>query len=263
MENQSPQAVPTSSQVPNSNPIQTPPHKKSKLIYAFWGMLALLILTIGASTTVYISKSLKPKAELKTSVIPTPTPKSIPVLKLDTTGWKTFTNTKYNFSFSYPPRFDFQKGPGESITPLKDWETSQYAFIDNYHSPKSLSDSPDKGNTYKFQITANPLTHTNKPFSCTTNEDCNAKMLSDLSIRINKNGTYVMKIIGKDVVGIYDKQNAAEPGYKYRTDLYFMVPSSDNYLLFDLITTSNDFSKDGLSQNSILSQILSTFKFTN
>lgn len=97
MDNQPSQASSVNPQVPNPN--QVLPRKKSKLIYVFWAMLVLLILTIGATAAVYISKSLKPKATPSTSL--TKQLSTTPQL-IDATSWKTYQGN--GFSFKYPEK---------------------------------------------------------------------------------------------------------------------------------------------------------------
>lgn len=111
MENQAPQTAPITPQVSDSNPIQEPTPKKSKLIYIFWGMLVLLIVTIGASATVYISKSFKtnPPQKLLTSPSPEKTQ------KLNTQDWKIYNGN--GFSFQYPMDWELNDNSSLSYEP--------------------------------------------------------------------------------------------------------------------------------------------------
>lgn len=110
---ENPQEKSSSAQSPS--PVQTPtstpetPQKRSKLVYVFWGMLVLLILTIGASSTVYIYKSLKPQSTTnlnKVTMTPIPTPNQT----LDTSNWKTYISTEEGYIIRYPNTWLFNNG---------------------------------------------------------------------------------------------------------------------------------------------------------
>lgn len=88
-----------------SQPSQAvPPHKKSKLIYLFIGLVILVIITFTASVAANIYKGTQPKptpTPLAQKPTPTPPPAGGP-----TASWKTFSNTTCGYSIKYPPNME-------------------------------------------------------------------------------------------------------------------------------------------------------------
>lgn len=157
MENQTPETQNSNPQVPvpNSAPVQSAPRKKSKLMYLLLAILVLLVLTIGAISSIYISKSLKPKPTPagqgplggappsllhKPSSTPSPSVKQVqnicitdqitpapspafpvalgttPPLKKVGPSWKTYSDSSLGFSFSYPPAWQIVTDSQGSVT---------------------------------------------------------------------------------------------------------------------------------------------------
>lgn len=91
--------------------------KSSKWIIA---IIAVLILVVAGSAAVYfLNNNLTAKTQKTQTTILTATPTAIPA---SAANWKTYTNTKYNFSIDYPSDWRLREFPdtqdGASFNPL-------------------------------------------------------------------------------------------------------------------------------------------------
>ncbi|PJA90806.1 MAG: hypothetical protein CO136_00530 [Candidatus Levybacteria bacterium CG_4_9_14_3_um_filter_36_7] len=147
-------SIPSTPPVSSSTPIQvqpTPP-KKSKLLLVIIGII-LFLLIAGSIAGFYIFK----QQSSKTFAKPTPVPvvqKQIPnptTTIESTANWKTYENTLYNYSFSYPS--NYKTGNGALDGPTNGTEKSLLVvtpyfglplFYVNTYDLNNLSDSqPD------------------------------------------------------------------------------------------------------------------------
>lgn len=92
--------------LPQPPPLPIPP-KSSHLVLLIAGLTLFLGGLGGGFVVSQYLASPKPKIEPIAQIVdvPTPTPTSIPTPD-ETANWKTYTNTKYGFSFKYPMNFD-------------------------------------------------------------------------------------------------------------------------------------------------------------
>jgi len=106
-----------------------------------------ILVIIGVAAGVYFfGKSQVPKSQLPNPVVTSPTPQAT----LDeTVNWKTYTNTKYGFSFKYPAtwvlsagntRIDLQSG------------SSSLTFYFNNDPDTKVSNSPQSTNNETINI---------------------------------------------------------------------------------------------------------------
>lgn len=147
MENQNtqPNIENPSQNIDSIPPQSTPPKKKSKLIYLFVALIVLLVLTISASIGVNLYKAsrakITPTPSLTLRASPTPTS------TIDTSTWKTYTNSKYGFSLMYPSLLKVTSFPSNKLATF----SFQYVKFDgvntlcyNYHvDPETLNSSED------------------------------------------------------------------------------------------------------------------------
>lgn len=98
-------------------------------------LVALLILG-GLSGAYFLGKSSAPKTPVQSTV----TPKSQPTQTADeTANWKTYTNTKYGFSFKYPQVFTVKLTSAEQeMISIEDQNKQSFLLI-IYNNPNSLS----------------------------------------------------------------------------------------------------------------------------
>ena len=255
MENQAPQTAPITPQVSDSNPIQEPTPKKSKLIYIFWGMLVLLILTIGTSTTIYISKSLKPKTKPNTSL--TKQISTTPNQSINITSWKTYTDPGNKFTITYPPNLDveikknpylFMTGKNSSDSAViisrsrpeieknyQDWYT---LTISSDNNPKNLTEK-ELLNNYLLHLKDNS-THPN---------DQSGKFIADKVEKTLKNYN------NHEIAGIH-----AVFGFDYDIDQIIQVK---NGKVYEFMYTGDNGGKVSTNAEKEINEILSTFKFKN
>lgn len=195
-------------------------------------VVAVLVLVMGGVYTLgrnSVFKELNPT----TPAIPSPAPVVYePTPTADSTAdWKTYINTKHNYSFKYPRAYSLLKGPGENIP------DEEFQKID----------SVDFGDEGRISISVNPDIG-NKKMECLSNEDCLNKRMAILK-RTENNSKYVFKTIaGKNIKGL--EYNISELNQTFQ-DFIFINYGKIWVISFTDKKITNTFD-----------QILSTFKFT-
>ncbi len=108
---------PAQPQNPVSQPVVPEPKSSKWMIIV---ILVLLLIAAGGTTVYLLNKNITLKNQnTQTVASPTAAPTAIPA---PDTNWKTYTNTKYNFSIDYPSDWGFREFPdtknGAGFNPL-------------------------------------------------------------------------------------------------------------------------------------------------
>jgi hypothetical protein len=226
--------IQNNSDTKNSSKLLTDENPQKKNFPILTIVMIPVLLAIGAFGVLAYQKFSAPKPVV--TVSPTPTATTVP-----TVDWKTYTNSKYGFSFKYPSTFIVQYKYFNDDTPFvfldsksfnvpEVWVDGQVTPVQFSISSKSLSEYVDY---YKKII--DPANYTQ----------------SDLTSPLKGyrfDGTFKLQGL--------DSEEYPLKGTKI-TGVVIQVPNSQKVL-----EISYDYVREGVT-DSIFDQILSTFKFTN
>ncbi len=132
MENQNPtisQPIPQQNipaeQTPPTPPPFTPHNSLRWLKLLIIGVVVLLVISIVGVSSYLLGTNKNTPAEVATQITPTLTPTTDP-----TASWKTFSDTKLNFEFKYPPEYSITKNVDETTNLNHNITWSQKPTID-------------------------------------------------------------------------------------------------------------------------------------
>jgi len=254
------QATTPEIQTPVAEPVPSvPSNPSSKTKYIIFGVLILFILIILGGGTYYlgvakqqsimqknnkvVTATVTPSETPISSLTPIPSSSSNPTLTSapttdPTINWKTYANTKYEFSFKYPPNFfvDEQdnQDPGAEIDSI---------FVTNFSSSDLFSSPPRKNPSDSDVFQMNIYYDRRINTDLQTEKSLNYR---DTSVLHNTFSDYSV---------------GGEPGFKF-------VQTATLSTVFGVITVHNhkvfSFSlrNETPEFNRTFDQILSTFKFT-
>lgn len=245
MENQSPPQIqttqpasPTDPQYPPTTSMPTPAHPHGRFLPK-WIAIFLLLLILSLFGLLFIKDFMwqqpiqqPEKIVISPTHIISPTPAPNPK-----TDWKTYTNTKYNFSFQYPP----------NVTPRKDSTPEFMGFLEE----------PDKNQSQKLIVSAgtNPQNLDLEEFIQRN------KPIPDHSANASK--SFEKKTINENEVLIVRSEQPCAGSCKntpFEKNFGIYVKGKHVVVLFgvDNRTSISDTKPD----EEWINQILSTFKFT-
>jgi len=229
-------------QLPNQplqQPMAPPPQPASsgipKILLVILALFILITITAGA----YVLGTKKEQAT--TAPTPTPLPSEVPLSGTKegdiTANWKTYKNTKYNFSFSYPPVFTVKE------------------------TQKNLKTDEGIIDRFNLSFTTNTLVNGDKDwsgFSVDVHPVNPDTSINDYYKKLEKPGEASFNV--KPIEKIGNAQEAAEiqtissgwNAYKLKNKLYTIMNFQN----------TNVFPNGSDDINKFFSQILSTFKFT-
>jgi hypothetical protein len=109
-------------------------------------IVTVVLVMVGGAGAYFLNKNSTPKPQpITTTVIVKPTP--TPTLILDTTAnWKTYTNTKYGFSFKYPASAIIEESPSSNALAIA------YRQYSNQGIPKMLIEIYNKDDASKQNL---------------------------------------------------------------------------------------------------------------
>ncbi len=229
---------------------------KQKGFTAILIVLTLVLTSIIAlAGGVYLKKTTEIKSENKASPSPQPTasPPNIAsdsaTLSLgDPRTWKTFTNSTYHYSIKYPDIFG-----------VYEFSRDEVAKLDTRYG------------TNRISIDAHPETKDYKPFTCTTNIECQQELPSYAysgPVSEQKKGV-TRTILGQPIQGIDRMTFVASAKIPESSTSVKLTPVNYQYFAFVYkekpyviwLTNYHKSSSDLTYINSVYDTILSTLKF--
>lgn len=177
------------------------------------------------------------REQLKQTLVPTTNNLQPSITPDPTLNWKTYTNTKYNFSFRYPSNF----GNEGTISGPYSIKSSDSVGIMSFSDPDTIregTDAPFDGFSIYYVEDLNAQSF--EEFLS------NEKTSMDNAAYASMTGAKRILLDNKGVAFVNDTR-----GY-----YYYPLNSDQNVLVLAYIQKDNNF-------RSIFNQILSTFKFTN
>lgn len=245
MENQIPTAPVVTPQVATEQP------KQSNFLVILLSVLLFISVAIAvffAYQTQKLVKELRVKnEELRANA--TPIAKVEPVTIIDPTAdWKTYTNTKNNYSLKYPDGYTVGQNGMNSNQP----ETVDFAVVYKDFDKAKLAVSVwPKSAVNDFAKMANDHYLKLSTYKPPAEFNLYQKMNNE-AIKPITQGTFInMKSFSYTIKGNYVEDGAAESVYPIKTYKYLWIDSGSNIFL---ISHEEDAEMD---------QILSSFKFTN
>lgn len=227
------------------------PASKSKLPI----MIIFLFAVILFSGAYYLLNQSKNTNQQKQALLIPTTIQNSPTPTIDKTAspapdgvganWKTYRNTKYNYSFEYPIDFNIIKGPAGNLpdSAFENWDDISFESI-------------NKG---RFNISVNLKDANGNPIQCTTDSECLQKWLNVLKIVppdeiIHK---LSIKVFGKERQGFeyIVKNKLYTQGFEY----YVFIEKGNVWSIG--LPGQTEQSKNDSKQT--FDQILSTFRFAN
>lgn len=241
--------------VPDGNLTVNPePQKQSNLSLIILSLLVLILVGVGGFILArypYAPKTEVPVPSQPPVATPAPTQSpfgtsSVSIPTDETAGWKTYSNSKYAFSFKYPQFLD----------PESTLESSSVVVSGVDPEVKSGRFVVGGGYTWGVSQTATGM---DAFMSCSTDEDCYQKYYEDIT-RFPRNGLVVLPSVnigGRLVKGfsfIGEGSSGSQQYYYYpltRAGKFFLV--SFNFVNY----TDSELAQ----KKSLVDQILPTFKF--
>ncbi|PJE68920.1 hypothetical protein COU96_02585 [Candidatus Shapirobacteria bacterium CG10_big_fil_rev_8_21_14_0_10_38_14] len=252
---------PTSNQEQTNTPpaAEVPASQKpvtSKPIVS-WLLVSLVVLLIG-TTGVFAYKYFRLKRQIDnkqpvpsvpptkvTTTGPSPAPSPLPTAD-PTTNWKTYSNSRFGYSFKYPETWEPNRGPGN----ISDEELSSQRDVD-FYDPSLPGEDPGTG----FTVKVNELNATGASKDCSSLEDCFTKTFSWLDKGIITDKQNVSFLGEQAITFTYQRKTALySQTWKY---LYFLHKNNAYN-----IHISTESSREGVIFD-IFDMILSTFKYSN
>lgn len=179
---------------------------------AVFFIVVLSLISVGVVTGGYYLKKnytkptskivATPQPSLKSETTPVSsstsasTPDSVALELGDPSTWRTYINTKYHYLISYPDIF----GTSNYSTPLQ-LEQEDIAKLSTSYGTKRLSQPLDRRGRFTIYIDGTPRTKKDKPFTCTTNIDCQQELVSYTYVR-EQTGVITRTILGQPIRGI-------------------------------------------------------------
>ena len=177
-----------------------------------------------------------------------------------TDTWNIFTNTKYHYSIRYPKIFAIEQIPAEKQPDIKEWQTAKNIGFITISADEKLPKAFSIHDVFIIRIESDLQTINNNSIICSTNIDCNDKLLKESGHVIKQTGTVTRNILGKEIEGIEESNNYNANGYpQIRKNQYFIFSENNRVFLISLdsfVATEKEF--DSIS--TIYDQILLTFK---
>ena len=204
-------------------------------------LIGVLVLLLALGGAYYLGKSSpsSPTLPQPTTTIPL-SPTADP-----TSNWKTYKNTKLNYSIKYPTDFNIVKGPADNLP------DSAFQDLDNI--------SFESANRGRFDVSINPKDASGKQIQCDTDAECLQKWLDVLKI------TPPDEVISKISIKILGKNRE---GFENIIKNKFYTQGFDYYVFIEKgniwnIGLPGQAEQKKTNSEEIFDQILSTFKFTN
>lgn len=195
-------------------------------------LLGLTIICLVVAATLYYNSLLIKTA--KNQTISNPSPSAIPSSgstgsSKETTNWKTYTNTEWNYQIIYPRSWDFEE---YEYNKNWVWLTSSYGRIDIGVRPKTES-------TLEKEARVRGQSH--QPM-CMEDSPCEGLPAKSVQKKSDPRFKELYEVINADDIRI----------------VLFPLPRDMNYYI-EIRTVAEDRSKSVVEEVS--NQILSTFKF--
>ena len=208
------------------------------------GVLAIIasLLVLFSAMLVSCAPAAKPApiktpipATTITPVSPTPTsiltPESIASSTVvPTTSWKTYTNTRFNYSFQYPQEFSLIKGPGGELSDEAFQTVSGISF-------DGFAKSGDPNSGVVFAIFTDIGDENGHLIQCTDDQECLRKWMLTLGVPPSETSAAKSRIFDQEIIGF--QYHADNPLYT-QTVMYFMFLRDGRVWLVNL--TFNNYS---------------------
>ncbi|CAN5315025.1 hypothetical protein BH10PAT1_BH10PAT1_1380 [soil metagenome] len=232
---------------PVVNPVE--PKPKSNLLMIGLGLIILVLLLVSGYLGYQNMQLQKEVTSMKTADKMMVETSPNPVATTDpTNGWKTYTNSDFNFSFKYPTNFEVNDGSNENGL----FVTAQVSGIE---------------------------TVPHGSFSVTTDKNSGIDSIINDLYNLSNNGSYKSPTsvstytrnqdinIGGIIAHIYTETGNTVADAPIDHSNIILIQRDNKYYVIsywynDTSNLSNDSVEYGISYQNILNQILSTFKFT-
>lgn len=179
---------------------------------------------------------------------PEPTAKAATPTLNPTANWKTYTNTKHNYSFRLPNSFSIVKGPAGDLPDSEFQKVDGIAF-------DGMQESSDPNAGVVIGIQVNPADANGDKIICSSNDSCLNKWTQVLKKSPSQVNSVSKIIANQNTKGIeYENNNDLYS----QTAMYYSIFQNNKFYLISLVW--NNYSKNEVEKT--LDQILSTFKFT-
>jgi len=262
--NQSPTPTPPNTQPTNTPPTtQTPPPTpKTKKPYLLISLVILLLSATGVLGYKYyqvkqqLDSQPTPPPQL---VVSSPSPIVSPTTEVDpTANWKTYTNTEYGYSIKHPTKLTvgengMSRGNTEIATAIVLYEEGDSS---NFESPRfaitvrfDSTNFENISNNHYQKLTTNKLSESDKKAA---QENLGYLIADNKAVKpivktsFNNLPAYQYTISGSTI-----DDGAAEYGVSTENHHYIWIEKGNSFYLISF------------TDNEIMNQILSTFKFTN
>lgn len=201
--------------------------------------LLIIVLAIVLVSCAPAAKPAPIKTPIPTTTItpasPTPTsiltPESIaPSTVIPTTSWKTYTNTRFDYSFQYPQEFSLIKGPGGELSDEAFQTVSRISF-------DGFVKSGDPNSGVVFGIATDICDANGHLIQCTDNQECLHKWMLTLGVPPSETSAAKSRIFDQEIIGF--QYHADNPLYT-QTFMYFVFLRDGRVWLIN--STFNNYS---------------------